>query len=81
MTYVLNNADVLPVPVVAETTRAERQAPGLMQRLYAAIIESRRVSAERELRARNLIINEAGLVLGRLPYATLSSDEPLPFNR
>ncbi len=52
-----------------------------MQRLYAAIIESRRVSAERELRARNLIINEAGLVLGRLPYATLSSDEPLPFNR
>ena len=81
MTYVLNNADILPVPVIAATTRAERQVPGLLKRFYAAMIESRRISAERELRARNLTINETGIVLGGLPYATLSSGEPLPFNR
>lgn len=80
MTYVLNNADVLPVPVQAGAkTRSDK--PGLMQRFYAALIESRARSAARELRARNLLVNEAELVLGGFPSATLSSDVFLPFNR
>ncbi|BCB19072.1 hypothetical protein [Bosea sp. ANAM02] len=78
MTYVLNNADVLPVAVVAET-KADR--PGLMQRIFAALLESRMRSATRELRARNLLVNEAEIVLGGFPSATLSSDVSLPFNR
>ena len=40
MTYVLNNADVLPVPVQAGAkTRSDK--PGLMQRFYAALVVSR----------------------------------------
>lgn len=81
MTYVLNNADVLPVAVAAETTARKAGKPGVMQRLYAALIESRKRSAARELRARNLLVNEAEIVLGGYPSATLSSDVSLPFNR
>lgn len=81
MTYVLNNADVLPVAVAAETTVRKADKPGVMQRLYAALIESRKRSAARELRARNLLVNEAEIVLGGYPSATLSSDVSLPFNR
>lgn len=81
MTYVLTNAHMVPVQLAAEATRKAPSEPGLLARFYAAMIESRRISAERELRARNLTINETGLVLGGLPYATLSTDEPLPFNR
>ncbi|MCA0418681.1 MAG: hypothetical protein LCH80_08160 [Proteobacteria bacterium] len=80
MTYVLNNADVLPVPGRSHgETRASK--PGLMQRFYAALVESRARSAARELRARNLLVNEAELVLGGYPSATLSSDVSLPFSR
>ncbi len=80
MTYVLNNADVLPVPGRSHgETRASK--PGLMQRFYAALVVSRARSAARELRARNLLVNEAELVLGGYPSATLSSDVSLPFNR
>ena len=46
-----------------------------------AEVESPRRSAARELRARNLLVNEAELVLGGYPSATLSSDVSLPFNR
>lgn len=81
MTYVLNNADILPVPVIAETKRVQPQKPGLLARFRAAMIESRHRSVERELRARSLLVNEAGIVLGGIPFATLSSAEPLPFNR
>lgn len=78
MTYVLNNADVLPVAGLADAkTTADK--PGLMQRLYAALVESRMRSAARELRARNMLVNEAEQVLGG--YPTLSSDATLPFSR
>lgn len=80
MTYVLDNADVLPVPVVAGTTKRSEK-PGLLRRIHAAIIESRMRSAARELRARNLLIDEAGIVLGGIPFASPSNDESLPFNR
>ena len=80
MTYVLNNADVLPVPGRSHgETRASK--PGLMQRLYAALVVSRARSAARELRARNLLVNEAEIVLGGFPSATLSGDVSLPFRR
>lgn len=81
MTYVLNNADVLPVPVVAETATKSSEKPGLLGRFYAAILESRMRSAARELRARNLLVNEAGIVLGGIPFTSLSNDASLPFNR
>ena len=49
MTYVLNNANVLPVPGRSHgETRASM--PGLMQRFYAALVVSRARSAARELR-------------------------------
>ncbi len=81
MTYVLNNADVLPVPVMAETDAKRTGKPGLLQRLYAAILESRMRSAARELRARNMVVNEADIVLGGIPFTRLSNDATLPFNR
>ena len=80
MTYVLNNADVLPVPGRSHG-EARASKPGLMQRFYAALVVSRARSAARELRARNLLVNEAELVLGGFPSATLSSDVALPFSR
>ena len=80
MTYVLNNADVLPVAVTADAkTRADK--PSFMQRFYAALVESRMRSAARELRARSLLVNEAEIVLGGYPSATLSGDVALPFSR
>lgn len=80
MTYVLNNADVLPVTVTADAkTRADK--PSFMQRLFAAMVESRMRSAARELRARNLLVNEAEIVLGGYPSATLVSAAALPFSR
>lgn len=80
MTYVLDNADLLPVPARSRgETRASK--PGLMRRFYAALVVSRARSAARELRARNLLVNEAEIVLGGFPSATLSSDASLPFNR
>ena len=81
MTYVLNNADVLPVPVMAETATKSSEKPGLLGRFYAAILESRMRSAARELRARNLLVNEAGIVLDGIPFTSLSNDASLPFNR
>ncbi|WP_353183991.1 hypothetical protein [Bosea sp. (in: a-proteobacteria)] len=81
MTYVLNNADVLPVPVIAESGALRSEKPGLMRRIYDAIIESRMRTAARELRARNLLVNEAGIVLGGIPFTNLSNDAELPFNR
>ena len=81
MTYVLNNADVLPVAVVAEAKTRRAGKPGLMQRFYNALVVSRMRSAARELRARNLLVNEAEIVLGGYPSATLSGDVALPFNR
>lgn len=81
MTYVLNNADVLPVQVVADDAAATAQGRSLWQRLYDAMIESRRRSAVRELRARTFLVNEAELVLGGYPAATVSNDVALPFNR
>ncbi len=81
MTYVLNNADLLPVAVATETKARKAGKPGVMRRFYAALIESRKRSAARELRARNLLVNEVELVLGGYPSATLSSDVSLPFNR
>jgi hypothetical protein len=80
MTYVLNNADVLP-PVAANATAARSDKPSFWQRLYAAMLESRRRSASRELRARSFLINEAEIVLGGFPTATVSNDAALPFNR
>lgn len=81
MTYVLNNADVLPVRAGAKAVAPAASGPGFWQRLYAAMIESRRRSVERELRARYYLIGEAGIVLGGLPQTTLKTDAELPFNR
>lgn len=86
MTYVLNNADVLPVPASAKTVAAKTVAPaaggpGFWQKLLTAMIESRRRSVIRELRARSYLIGEAEIVLGGLPQTTLTTDAALPFNR
>lgn len=76
MTYVLNDASVLPA---AASKKAAGE--GFWQRLYAAMIESRRRSALRELRAYSYLINESNTVLGGLPGTTVSTDAGLPFNR
>ena len=84
MTYVLNDASVLPATEVtktAKTVAATTDGQGFWQRLYAAMVESRRRSAMRELRAYSYRINESGILLGGIPATTLSSDETLPFNR
>ena len=59
MTYMLNNADVLPVPATAKTVTPASNGPSFWQRLYAAMIESRRRSAMRELRAYSYLIGES----------------------
>jgi hypothetical protein len=79
MTYVLNTNDVLPAAGLAEPVRA-KAGDGFWQRLYAAMIESRRRSALRELRAYSYLTREAELVLGGFP-ATVENDASLPFNR
>ncbi|CAN7723152.1 hypothetical protein LJR009_002342 [Bosea sp. LjRoot9] len=76
MTYVMNNTAVLPASEVAAPS-----SPSFWQRLFAALIESRRRSAARELRARSYLINEAEIVLGGFPQTALSNDAKLPFNR
>ena len=45
------------------------------------MIESRRRSALRELRAHSYLVRESELVLGGFPATTLKSDDALPFNR
>ncbi|KPF65996.1 hypothetical protein IP69_16130 [Bosea sp. AAP35] len=80
MTYVLNDASVLPATEVTKIV-ATSDGPGFWQRLYAAMIESRRRSALRELRAHNFLINESGILLGGIPAPTVSNDTALPFNR
>ncbi|MDP3256555.1 MAG: hypothetical protein Q8S58_20465 [Bosea sp. (in: a-proteobacteria)] len=80
MTYVLNDTAVLPATEV-QTTAKTSEGPGFWQRLYAAMIESRRRSALRELRAHSFRVNEAGLMLGGLAATSLATDEALPFNR
>ena len=80
MTYVLNDASVLPLAEVTKTAK-KADGEGFWQRLYAAMIESRRRSALRELRAHSFRVNEAGLMLGGLAATSLATDEALPFNR
>ena len=81
MTYVLNNADVLPVPARAKTVATADQS-SLWQRLYDRLIESRSRSALRELHrhAPNLL-REAEMVTGGYARTTLRNDADLPFNR
>ena len=88
MTYVLNDASVLPAAAKAKAkashakaSHAKASGPGFWQRLYAAMIESRRRSALRELRAYSYLINESNTVLGGLPGTTVSTDASLPFSR
>lgn len=83
MTYVLNDASVLSATEVTKTakTAASTDGQGFWQRLYAAMIESRRRSALRELRAHSFLLNESETVMGGLPAATISTDVALPFNR
>ena len=84
MTYVLNDASVLPATEATRTAKAKTAVSdgrGFWQRLYAAMIESRRRSAIRELRAHNFLINESGMLLGGIPVSTVSNDRALPFNR
>lgn len=76
MSYVLNTTAALPAAKAAATT-----GPSIWQRLYAAMIESRRRSAIRELRARSFLIHEAEIVLGGFPQTALKDDAALPFNR
>ena len=45
------------------------------------MIESRRRSAMRELRAHSYLVRESELVLGGFPATTLKSDAELPFKR
>ena len=80
MTYVLNDASVLSATEVTKTA-ATANGPGFWQRLYAAMIESRRRSALRELRGHSYLLNESEVVLGGLSAATISTDVALPFNR
>lgn len=79
MTYVLNNTNAL----AGETAKSDSatRAPSVWQRFYAALVESRRQSAMRELRARSYLVNEAEIVLGGFPQTALKNDAALPFNR
>lgn len=76
MTYVLNAIDALPAAKAVNTAGLS-----FWQRLYVAMIESRRRSAIRELRARSYLVNEAEIVLGGFPQTALKNDAALPFNR
>lgn len=79
MTYVLNNSAALRSSESA--TPAVKTGPSIWQRFYAALVESRRQSAIRELRARSYLVNEAEIVLGGFPQTALKDDAALPFNR
>jgi hypothetical protein len=80
MTYVLNTTTDLPVATRTEATK-KAAGPSFWQRLYAAMIESRRRSALRELRAYSYLARESELILGGYPKASLKNDAELPFNR
>ncbi|WP_332687009.1 hypothetical protein [Bosea sp. (in: a-proteobacteria)] len=80
MTYVLNNAAEMPAIARAEAT-GTTAGPGFWQRFYAALIESRRRSALRELRAYSYLARESEITLGGFPTVALKSDAELPFNR
>lgn len=79
MTYVLNNTAALRSS--ESVTPAVKTGPSIWQRFYAALVESRRQSAIRELRARSYLVNEAEIVLGGFPQTALKDDAALPFNR
>ena len=83
MTYVLNDASALSATEVTKTAKTAAASDGqsFWQRLYAAMVESRRRSALRELRARSFLINESGMLLGGIPASTVTNDRALPFNR
>jgi hypothetical protein len=82
MTYVLNNtASMLASQAAERSVAAADHGPSIWQRVFAAIVESRRRSAERELRARSYLINEAEIVLGGFPQTALNEAAKLPFNR
>lgn len=72
MTYVLN----APAGLAADKP-ANFKGLNFWQRVYAAMIESRRRAALRELRAYSYLIKEAELVLGDAQDKSAS----LPFNR
>lgn len=80
MTYVLNTTTDLPVAARTEVTK-KAAGPSFWQRLYAAMIESRRRSAMRELRAYSYLARESELILGGYPKLPLNADAELPFNR
>jgi hypothetical protein len=81
MTYVLNTTASLPASKAAQASTAAPTGPTFWQRLYAAMIESRRRAALREMRAYAHLINEAEIVLGGFPQVGLKDDASLPFNR
>jgi hypothetical protein len=81
MTYVLNTTASLPASNTAQASTAAPTGQTFWQRLYAAMIESRRRSAMREMRAYAHLINEAEVVLGGFPQVALKDDTKLPFNR
>lgn len=72
MTYVLNATAGL-----AADKPANLKGLGFWQRLFAAMVESRRRAALRELRAHSFLLKEADLVLGN----GQGKDASLPFNR
>lgn len=78
MTYVLNSTAELPATSAKATNKA---GESFWQRLYAAMIESRRRSAMRELRAYSYLTRESELILGGYPTVALKNDAELPFNR
>lgn len=71
MTYVLNATAGL-----AADKPANLKGLGFWQRVFAAMIESRRRAALRELRAYSYLVQEAELVLGD----SQRKDASLPFN-
>lgn len=79
MTYLTNTTASLLETDAAKASPAA--GPSIWQRLYAAMIESRRRAAIRELQARSHLIGEAEIVLGGFPQTALSDDAKLPFNR
>jgi hypothetical protein len=81
MTYVLNHTDVVPSAERAAQKTVKTNRPGFWQRFYAALIESRRQTALRELRSHSYLARETELVLGGFPQTALTNDAELPFNR
>ena len=82
MTYVMNTtASMLSAQAAERGVAAADHGPSIWRRMFDALVESRRRSAERELRARSYLINEAEIVLGGYPHATLNESAKLPFAR